>query len=62
MPKVKKQTTCCVYCGKPAKFWCGHVLLGKEKCFAGWCGWRHYDIQGFRGHVQEWMPLEAVPK
>ena len=32
-----KQTSKCVYCGKDAVIFCGHVLRGKEMIIAGWC-------------------------
>ena len=53
-----KQTTCCVRCGKPAKFHRGYVLLGGRKALAGWCSRCCLNSKGFYGHVQEWMPLE----
>lgn len=57
---MKYETTCCVRCGKPARMWSGHILLGKHKVVAGWCLKGCLDVKGFVGHHHEWMPLRKV--
>ena len=48
-----KYTANCVYCGKPATIFSGHVLSGQKKIIAGWCK-KHGSMEklphGFRGH------------
>lgn len=55
-----KQTIKCVYCGKPATCWNGHVMKKKsgEKVIAGWCK-RHGETPGgFRGRYMKDMGEE----
>jgi len=49
------KTKNCVRCGKPAKFYSGHVLDGKKKVTAGWCSERCANVMGFRGHYAKHM-------
>ena len=52
------QTKNCVRCGRPAKFWCGHVMLKNgERIMAGWCSHIYFRslATGFCGYYQDWM-------
>jgi hypothetical protein len=50
-----KETKKCVRCFKPAKFWGGHVLKGKEEVLAGWCSTQCKEEKGFVGHWKREM-------
>ena len=52
---IAKQTTRCVKCYKPAKFWGGHVLQGEEEILAGWCSDKCAEDPGFVGHWRQEM-------
>ena len=59
MATINKQTTRCVRCYKPAKFWSGYVLqqtaTRKEIILAGWCSKRCSKDPAFCGHWRQEM-------
>jgi hypothetical protein len=47
----------CVFCGKKAISWGGHVIRDGEAIIAGWCK-KHTGKNippGFYGHYKRWM-------
>ena len=56
-----KETRYCVRCGKPAKFWGGHLLIEKgntkKSIIAGWCSKKCSHVPGFTGYYQDWMEM-----
>lgn len=59
MARHSKEAQCatlsCLWCGKPAKFWGGHVHRGSLKLFAGWCSREHATAGcGQFGRTGQW--------
>jgi len=62
MGKIR-ETGNCVRCGKPAKFWSGHVdyfqyignKMRRVSVIAGWCSNRCFNNRGFKGMYFAWM-------
>lgn len=55
-------TAKCVYCGREAETWTGHVITEQGKhVIAGWCK-RHSKVpDGFFGHYRKWMGKQERP-